>query len=66
MLWHLYWYIVIGSQCPWEYFVHLLVGLIHVVYNYEKNWTMRNLHTLLGAQQGFRHELATKYALISH
>ena len=45
---------------PLEYFVHLLVGLIHVVYNYEKNWTMRNLHTLLGAQQGFRHDLATK------
>ena len=27
-------------------------------------WTMRNLHTLLGAQQTFRHELATKYAFL--
>ena len=25
---------------------------------------MRNLHTLLGAQQGFRHELATKYVFL--
>ena len=49
---------------PLEYFVHLLVGLIHVIYNYENIWTMRNLHTLLGAQQGFRHELATKYAFL--
>ena len=49
---------------PLEYFVHLLVGLIHVIYNYEKNWTMRNLHTLLGAQQGFRHESATNYAFL--
>ena len=49
---------------PLEYFVHLLVGLIHVIYNYEKKWTMHNLHTLLGAQQGFRHELATKYAFL--
>ena len=51
---------------PLEYFVHLLVGLIHVIYNYEKIRTMRNLHTLLGAQQGFRHELATKYAFLIH
>ena len=51
---------------PLEYFVHLLVGLIHVIYNYDKVWTMRNLHTLLGAQQGFRHELATKYAFLIH
>ena len=49
---------------PLEYFVDLLVGLIHVIYNYEKNWTMRNLHTLLGAQQGLRHELATNYAFL--
>ena len=49
---------------PLEYFVHLLVGLIHVIYNYGKIWTVRNLHTLLGAQQGFRYELATKYALL--
>ena len=51
---------------PLEYFVHLLVGLqlIHVIYNYEKNWTMRNLHALLGAQQGFRHESATNYAFL--
>ena len=49
---------------PLEYFVHLLIGLIHVIYNYEKIWTMRNLHTLLGAQQGFRHELATKYTFL--
>ena len=47
-----------------EYFVHLLVGLMHVTYNSEKNWTMRNLHTLLCAQQGFRHELATNYAFL--
>ena len=51
---------------PFEYVVHLLVGLIHVIYNYETIWTMRNLHTLLGAQQGFRHELASKYACIAH
>ena len=25
---------------------------------------MRNLHTLLGAQQGFRDELASKYAFL--
>ena len=25
---------------------------------------MRNLHTLLGAQQGFRHELAANYAFL--
>ena len=49
---------------PLEYFVHLLVGLIHVIYNYEKNCTMRNLHTLLGAQQGFLHELETKFAFL--
>ena len=49
---------------PLEYFVHMLVGLIHVIYNYDKNWTMRNLHTLLGAQQGFRHELETNYAFL--
>ena len=48
---------------PLEYFVHLLVGLIHVIYNNEK-LDMRNLHTLLGAQQGFRHELTTKYAFL--
>ena len=40
-----------------EYFAHLRVGLLHAIYNYEKNSTMPNLHTLLGAQQGFRHEL---------
>ena len=51
---------------PLEYFVHLIVGLIHVIYNYDNIWTMRNLHTLLGAQQGFRHELATKLICISH
>ena len=28
--------------------------------------TMRNLHTLLGAQQGFRHELATNYAFLNN
>ena len=49
---------------PLEYSVHLLVGLIHVIYNYDKIWTVRNLHTLLGAHQGFRHELATKYAFL--
>ena len=49
---------------PLEYFVRLLVGLIHVIYNYDKIWTMRNLHTLLGAQQRFQHELATKYAFL--
>ena len=49
---------------PLEYFVHLLVGLIHVIYNYEQFWTMCNLHTLLGAQQGLRHELATKYTFL--
>ena len=48
---------------PLEYFVHLLVGLIHVIYNNEKIWTFF-LHTLLGAQQGFRHELATKYSFL--
>ena len=42
-----------------DYFVYLLVGLIHVIYNYEQNWTMRNLYTLLGAQQGFRHCMTT-------
>ena len=47
-----------------EYFVNLLVGFIHVVCNCMEFWTMRNLHTLLGAQRGFRHELATKYACI--
>ena len=51
---------------PLEYFVHLLVCLIHVIYNYDKILTMRNLHTLLGAQQGFQHELATKYAFLIH
>ena len=51
---------------PLEYFVHLLEGLIHVIYNYDKIWSMRNLHTLLDAQQGFRHKLATKYALLIH
>ena len=25
---------------------------------------MRNLHALLGVQQGFRHELATNYAFL--
>ena len=49
---------------PLEYFVHLLVGLIHVINNYEKIWTMYNLHTLLGAQQGFRHGLTTKYSFL--
>ena len=49
---------------PLEYFVHLFVGLIHVIYNYEFFWTMRTMHTLLGAQQGFRHELATNYAFL--
>ena len=38
---------------PLEYFVHLLVGLIHEIYNYDKIWSMRNLHILLDAQQGF-------------
>ena len=42
----------------------MCLGLIHVIYNHEKNWTMHNVHTLLGAQQGFRHELATKYAFL--
>ena len=49
---------------PLEYFVHLLVGLIHVIYNHDTIWTMRNVHTLLGAQQGLRHKLATKYAFL--
>ena len=51
---------------PLEYFVHLLVGLIHVIYNYDTIWTRCNLHTPLGDQQGFRHELATKYAFLVH
>ena len=51
---------------PLEYFVHLVVGLIHVIYNNDNIWTMCNLHTQLGAQQGFRHELATKYAFLIH
>ena len=51
---------------PLEYFVHLLVGLIHAIYNYDKIWSMRNLHILLDAQEGFRHGLATKYALLIH
>ena len=49
---------------PLEYFVYLLVGLMHVVCNCREFWTMRNLHTLLGVQQGFRHELATNYAFL--
>ena len=49
---------------PLEYFVYLLVGLMHVVCNCREFWTMRNLHALLGVQQGFRHELATNYAFL--
>ena len=51
-------------QMPLEYFVYLLVGLMHVVCNSREFWTMRNLHALLGVQQGFRHELATNYAFL--
>ena len=49
---------------PLEYFVYLLVGLMHVVCNCREFWTMRNFHALLGVQQGFRHELATNYAFL--
>ena len=49
---------------PLEYFVDLLVGLMHVVCNCRGFWTMRNFHALLGVQQGLRHELATKYAFL--
>ena len=49
---------------PLEYVVNLLVGWMHVIYNNEKIWTIRNFHTPLGAQQEFRHELATKYVFI--
>ena len=50
---------------PWEYFVCLIVGLMHVVCNNcMEFWTMRNLHALLGVQQGFRHELPTNYAFL--
>ena len=43
---------------PLEHFVYLLVGLMYVVCNCREFWIMRNLHALLGVQQGFRHELA--------
>ena len=48
---------------PLEYFVYLLVGLMHVC-NCREFWTMRNSHALLGVQQGFRHELTTNYAFL--
>ena len=57
-----FWHVIIGSQFPWEYFVYLRIGLMHVVCNCREFWTMRNLHAPLGVQQGFRHELATNYA----
>ena len=42
---------------PLVYFVYLLVGLIVCIENLCWDfWTMCNLHALLGAQQGFRHE----------
>ena len=49
---------------PLEYFVYLLVGLMHVVCNCREFWTMFNFHALPGVQQGFRHELATNYAFL--
>ena len=49
---------------PLEYYVYLLVGLMHVVCNCREFWTMFNFHALLGVQQGFRHELATNYAFL--
>ena len=49
---------------PLEYFVYLLVGLMHAVRNCREFWTMRNEHVILGVQQGFRHELATNYAFL--
>ena len=49
---------------PLDYFVYLLVSLMHVVCNCREFRTMRNLHALLGVQQGFRHELATNYAFL--
>ena len=49
---------------PLEHFVYLLVGLMPVVCNCREFWIMRNLHALLGVQQGFRHELATNYAFL--
>ena len=47
-----------------EYFVYLFVGWMHVVCNCREFWNMRNLHTLLDAQQRFRHELATNYVFL--
>ena len=49
---------------PLEHFVYLLVCLMPVVCNCREFWIMRNLHALLGVQQGFRHELATNYAFL--
>ena len=49
---------------PLEYFVYLLVGLMHVVFNCREFWTLRNWHALLDVQQGFCHELATNYAFL--
>ena len=46
------------------YFVYLLVGLMHALCKCREFWIMRNLHALLGVQQGFRHELATNYAFL--
>ena len=48
---------------PLEYYVYLLVGLMHVC-NCREFWIMFNFHALLGVQQGFRHELATNYAFL--
>ena len=49
---------------PLEYFVHLLVGLIHVIYNNEKIWTCVICIHYWVLSREFRHELATKYAFL--
>ena len=69
---YMYMYIAMASALaycqrlpmPLEHFVYLLVGLMHFVCNCREFWVMRNLHALLGVQQGFRLELATNYAFL--
>ena len=51
---------------PLAYLVYLIVGLCMLFAIVGSFWTMRNLHALLGVQQGFRHELATNCAFLIH